>query len=549
MVGYLSTTLVTKGIVHYELVGASLRFRVANGVLETKCDPAFQLAGYCLNYEEQRTHDVTVRATSGGQVLETTFTIKVTDEPDGPLLDVPDLASVDEYVLPYTHVGTVTLSGHDPLLHPGIRHRLEVVSDAPQAAFTLNVEDDTIETLHFGALVDVPHDAVTLRVTTSYQPALVDPNLGFGHYAIATKDVTVNIVPGTAPPPATGTNPMRFVVDSDLLAYHTMAEVEARLADYVAELNAIFAKNTSRRFTFDPTTSIRILEGDDWDVSNRPPCVRSPHHHFTVYLISSWPGSVSSGLAGCGRRGENELATVVYEVDRLCAPSQQCPGKEYEHVIFMIAHELGHNHGLADNYLFASVPDATGIAPDNSITPLNTDPNNAYWLARWLTWHDPMAPVAPTPTPLHAFEFAPTHAAIIDEYALAQIGDETLTHGNVVVGVGTPVDVDVTLIDDKTAQPISGCNVQAIRQHEVNSGYQHTALDDGTTGSDGVVTLTLEGTILNHDGVFFKASCAGYEPAGDVATGPDFTAARIFPSTNGVSGGFNTRLILRANPQ
>lgn len=555
VIGNLSHTLNTpfEPFVHYELVNANQRrFQIVGGELQTKCEPE-PLVG-CLDYELRPVEEVAVRVTIGPIEAETTLEIAVDDVVDGPEIEVQGTLEVDQYAIPFTPVVAFSLTEYDPYEFPDARISATVISGASNFAFTMN--EDTLETYRSGELDALASPTLTLRVVASYQ------FLGVISVPFAVRNIILDVLPGTPPPPVDGTAELRFVVDSDLIQGASLEEVAARLTTYVHGVNEIYVRNTVRRFVFDPETSLRVFDGDDVE-SGAKSCVRSPHPVYTVYLVSGSPNNQTGG-ASCGRRGEDELISIVYHVNRLPLAGAKPNGSiGFETLVFLMAHELGHNHALIDNYGLINLLDATGVEPDNSMFSLNYDAKNAYWAARPLTWNDPMGGGGPVSTPHKALRFSPLDAFIIDRYALLEAGDARLNGLGGEFSRQEDFDLDVTVVDAVTDAPLAGCTVAAHFQRITERGsstspdlrdrleahtYETGVMDTGVTDASGVATVTLETSLISNHATIFKAQCPGRAPTGAALTALDFTAAREFPDTLGIDGGFNARLVLEAVP-
>lgn len=342
---------------------------------------------------------------------------------------------------------------------------------------------------------------------------------------------------------------------------HSLEEIRNRLPAYVDRVNEIYARSTIRQFTFDPETGVRVLDSDnsDVDVAN---CLRSPCHVYTVYLITGSPFG-QTGTASCGRRGEDELTSVVYHVSHLPVEGLPAGGTiSFQSLVVLMAHELGHNRALIDNYFLVELLDATGVEPDNSIFGLSYDSDNAYWSTRPLTWNDPMGSGGPSAPTLDNYEFSPLDSRIIDRWASLEAGAPRLNNGGGEIWLRDEFEFDVTVVDATTGTPLPECVVDAhfqrITEYEQSNAtdrrerleahtYETGIVDSSVTNDDGVATVTLD-TRSNDHAPLFKAQCPAHEPSGAALTRLDFIAAREFPEAQGVEGGYNARVVLEAAP-
>lgn len=150
------------------------------------------------------------------------------------------------------------------------------------------------------------------------------------------------------------------------------------LPKYVADMNTILEKNTSRRLVFDPEIDIILMDiQPHTNVAFPPlPVVNFEiwaHAVRTNFLISN------SGYAGVDESGAGVLAglkwTKIYDPDNLISNEIN----DYWTQIHLMLHEMAHifGAGYGEYYNLFNIPDTTGVSPLLNINIY--DRNDKFW--------------------------------------------------------------------------------------------------------------------------------------------------------------------------
>ncbi|MGO1071304.1 Ig-like domain-containing protein [Lysobacter sp. CA199] len=201
---------------------------------------------------------------------------------------------------------------------------------------------------------------------------------------------------GHAPP---STHRLKFLVDSQLSAGTTSAEIGRRLNQYVADLNTVFVRESVRSFVFDPITDLAFV-----DPAGDARCKAGPVNTVagTIevciaksaqnYSYGGYAGSVTNPQAG-SVRGMNWLN--IYDPLRLSktvvAPSIVASEEDYlVRQLRTLVHELEHvfGAGMGEYYNLASGTDRSGVPPTQNLALSNR--NDRYWWSRQHWKRDPL---------------------------------------------------------------------------------------------------------------------------------------------------------------
>jgi hypothetical protein len=150
------------------------------------------------------------------------------------------------------------------------------------------------------------------------------------------------------------------------------------LVQYVDDLNVILAKNTVRRFVFDPETGLVLTASKPHTDSGSNPL---PTDGFEIWVVAKYTDRALSygGYAGMDKSGAGVLAgfnwTRIYDPETLTATQVS----DYTVQINNMLHELGHvfGAGIGEYYSLATVNDTTGSDPLQNIRL--SDPYDGYW--------------------------------------------------------------------------------------------------------------------------------------------------------------------------
>lgn len=276
---------------------------------------------------------------------------------------------------------------------------------------------------------------------------------------------------------------IKFYFDPALVP--DMAFAKSVLPKYVADMNSILAKNTSRRFSFDPETGIILTNTKPQTDSARPPL---PTEGFEIwaYAVHSDQSISYGGYAGMDKSGAGVLSglrwTRIYDPDNL-APADVL---DYSIQLNNMLHELAHvfGAGIGEYYNLAHVDDTTATAPLLSIN-LN-DPKDPFWNGKADFLADPLLQLTNASTRaayLAAVQYSNLTAAVIS--------------GDYRNGVQSFSQFTVQALN-AAGQPLAGAEVK-VWNVSGNSPYASQSLFDGLTDENGQVTLDWGGTGSVHN--------------------------------------------------
>jgi hypothetical protein len=197
----------------------------------------------------------------------------------------------------------------------------------------------------------------------------------------------------------------RFFINPALAQNLSDAELKRRLSLYVEDLNFIFAKQTIRRFTFNPATDITFTQTEPQtnNMSGQPPTTgfeiwASIQPSLSPDIHGSHGGYMGSDISGAGVLGGLRWDVIRDRevVKTLAANSWDL--QEYWDQIHTMTHEIEHIFGAAhgEYYGLRTQPDRTRIAPLQDIeyfgsyNPNETATTDPYWSQRPDYWYDPL---------------------------------------------------------------------------------------------------------------------------------------------------------------
>ncbi|MBE0543386.1 MAG: hypothetical protein IH623_18740 [Verrucomicrobia bacterium] len=192
----------------------------------------------------------------------------------------------------------------------------------------------------------------------------------------------------------------RFFLHPDLAQGIPSQELKSRLVFYAQDIKLIFAKNTNRRFTFDPDQDIIVTE--QLPTINLNAEIREAYYELwaSVLLAAATPypyshgGWMASSTNGAGVAQELYWDAVHDRAALVEAAPDDWILWNYWRQIHNLVHEMAHVFGAAvgEYYSLRNVPDTTGVSPLQDIyfggnTPPITDP---YWAQHPDYLADPM---------------------------------------------------------------------------------------------------------------------------------------------------------------
>lgn len=179
----------------------------------------------------------------------------------------------------------------------------------------------------------------------------------------------------------------KFYLDPALVP--DMEFAKAMLPKYVADMNTILAKNTSRRLVFNPETDIILTSTRPQTNYAFPPLPVTGFEIWAHAVYTNFPIS-HSGYAGVDVSGAGVLAglrwTRIYNPDSLTSAELN----DYWTQIHLMVHEMAHvfGAGLGEYYNLFMVKDNTGMSPVREINIY--DPADPFWATRQDFMTDPL---------------------------------------------------------------------------------------------------------------------------------------------------------------
>jgi hypothetical protein len=168
----------------------------------------------------------------------------------------------------------------------------------------------------------------------------------------------------------------KFYLDPSLTPDVVFAQTN--LPKYIADMNAILAKNTNRRLVFNPETDIVLTQVPPQSNHTSSPLPEEgfeiwAHAELTAYPVS-YGGNASIDSSGAGVLAGLKW-TRLYDPDRLA--SRDVP--DYWTQINNMLHELAHvfGAGAGEYYNLSTIRDMTGISPLQDINI--SDPDDPFW--------------------------------------------------------------------------------------------------------------------------------------------------------------------------
>lgn len=207
--------------------------------------------------------------------------------------------------------------------------------------------------------------------------------------------------PALAEAPGQFTSPQihrfRFFLHPDLVEGLPETEFKARLSLYVADLNAVFGKQTVQQFSFDPNNDITITNSAPYSAWF-PQVI--PVSGFEIWAWVQLSTNVDYGTYGGYAGADQSGAGVAYGLywdaihdpsTLVDAPADSPELMQYWRQIDHLTHETEHmfGAGMGEYYRMAEVSDTTGYLPTLGVSysARETDP---YWKRHSDFWNDPL---------------------------------------------------------------------------------------------------------------------------------------------------------------
>ena len=270
------------------------------------------------------------------------------------------------------------------------------------------------------------------------------------------------------------------------------------LPKYIADMNAILAKNTDRRLVFNPEIDIILTNTQPHSNQATPPL---PVENFEIWanaVLSNYPVSYG-GYAGVDSSGAGVLAGLNWT--RLYDPELLASGElaDYWTQISNMLHEMAHvfGAGIGEYYNLSIIKDATGISPLLDIDIFDSD--DSFWSDK----PDFMAdPLLRNVVRTEGLEWLSTREALL---AFVRYSDLTATimSGNYRNAVPT-ADLSniVVRITTDGGTPIDNAYVK-IWSVVGNSSYQAQLMVDDSTDPSGQISFAWGGPNNPHNNYDF----------------------------------------------
>lgn len=333
------------------------------------------------------------------------------------------------------------------------------------------------------------------------------------------------------------TNTIVFYLHPDLVATTNMGAIQTNLAKYVGDINYVLAKNTNRRWEFDPATGIIVTNESPSD--GIEPTGGGPTNEYPVWVwiqrsFSSVSFGGSLGIDSSGPAVINSLFwRRFYDPDTVTSEME-----DYKTQIATMLHEYGHIFGVAGSpvgeyYRLGPTLDDTETPPqldtrflifENGAFAFNV--SDPYWTEHLDHIYDPMlwyATVSSRSDMLSKLRYAELSAEIINRSYRA------FEHNPPMPSL---TQLRVKVLDGQTCLPVSGARVKIWRIASLDNqeDLPTTLLVNTTTGASGEIIWSWTphtGSVANDNLRLIKVSRAGYPTNAQYVSAIDLQASRV----------------------
>ena len=288
------------------------------------------------------------------------------------------------------------------------------------------------------------------------------------------------------------THLFKFYLDPALVPDIDLAKTV--LPQYIADMNAILAKNTERQLVFDPTAGI-ILTNTQPHSNNASLPLPVDGFEIWAYAAPS-PFQVSyGGYMGIDRSGAGVLAGLKWT--KLYDPDQLKPDEvaDYWTQINNMLHELAHvfGAGIGEYYNLSMIKDMTNVSPTLDINIL--DPEDAFWKDKPDFITDPLLQNPVRTAGSASFSSRESLLAFVQYSSLTA----TIISGDYRNSVPT-VDLSniVLHVVDGNGLPIKTADVK-IWSITANTSYQSQLMVESLTDDNGQLTFAWGGSSTPHN--------------------------------------------------
>ncbi|HEX8236492.1 MAG TPA: post-COAP-1 domain-containing protein [Abditibacteriaceae bacterium] len=300
----------------------------------------------------------------------------------------------------------------------------------------------------------------------------------------------------------------RFFINPSLAQGLSSTELKRRLSLYVEDLNTIFAKQTIRRFNFNPETDITFTQTEPQTnhIGGQPPATgfeiwASVQPSESPDTNGSYGGNMSFDDSGAGVAAGLRWDVIRDREVVKTLPAGSWDVQEYWDQIDHMTHEIEHMFGCGSGeyYNLRSMPDRTGILPTQNIEyygtydEADTATNDPYWSQHSDYWRDPLLIWHP-----HL-----TYAQLMDGVRFANVTTAVI---NARIRPAYPDDYKAMLPDlsrtriwslGQGQRPLANSRVVAWKVQKYAAS--DIVLFDGYTNADGYIEFPWSGDFNNYD--------------------------------------------------
>jgi hypothetical protein len=293
----------------------------------------------------------------------------------------------------------------------------------------------------------------------------------------------------------------KFFIHPDLVQGLSDAEVKVRLSRYIEDLNSIFAKQTIRRFTFDPNQDIIYTTGIPYSGNYFGKLPNSGFEIWAHVQLTDNPDYGSyGGFSSIDQSGAGVAAGLYWDAihDRETLVNA-APGSwdlsQYWHQLHNMTHEIEHifGAGIGEYYNLRQLNDTTGVGSPVNINFNNNPGADPYWSSHQDFWTDPLMIWTP----------ALSWQELMDQVFFADLTAAVVNgrHRNDPSGAHSLPDLRQTAVwiqDTASGQPLANATVIAWKV-QAFSPYNLTQIFNGKTDGAGGVEFAWSGGFNNYD--------------------------------------------------
>lgn len=287
----------------------------------------------------------------------------------------------------------------------------------------------------------------------------------------------------------------RFFIHPDLISGLSRSEVDRRLCLYVEDVNTVFARQTIRRFRFDPEQDVVITNSRPYS-GHCGQCSETDFEVWAHVLPSAQPGLGSYGgfMAfddSCAGVAADLHWDALYDRQALEWQSGTATVEDYGRQIQHLIHEIEHifGAGVGEYYSLLRVADTTGQAPVRGLD--YTDAADPFWVRHADLLADPLTLVPA----------AGTYAGLMSRLRLAEVTAAVINarvRWSLEATLPDLTQTEVVVSRAFSGPPVAGARVQAWKVHSAPP-YSAERIVDRVTDGRGRVRFAWSGRFNNYD--------------------------------------------------